>query len=106
MEVFFEEHDPTTLNRQGNDQGTQYRSVILYSTPAQKDAAEKAKAQAATHFSAPIVTQIVPLTAFYPAEEYHQNFYNLHPDQGYCQFIIRPKLQKLIDKGVIPAAKK
>jgi len=106
MEVFFEEHDPTTLNRQGNDQGTQYRSIILYSTPAQKDAAEKAKAQAATHFSAPIVTQIVPLTAFYPAEEYHQNFYNLHPDQGYCQFIIRPKLQKLIDKGVIPAAKK
>ncbi|MGA2175297.1 MAG: peptide-methionine (S)-S-oxide reductase MsrA [Verrucomicrobiota bacterium] len=106
LEVFFEEHDPTTLNRQGNDVGTQYRSIILYSTPAQKAAAEKARADAARHFSSPIVTQIVPLTAFYPAEQYHQNFYNLHPGQGYCQFTIRPKLQKLIDKGVIPADKK
>jgi peptide-methionine (S)-S-oxide reductase len=106
MEIFFEEHDPTTLNRQGNDHGTQYRSIILYSTPAQKAAAEKAKAEAAPHFSSPIVTQIVPLAAFYPAEDYHQNYYNLHPGQGYCQFIIRPKLQKLINQGVVPADKK
>ena len=106
LEVFFEEHDPTTLNRQGPDHGTQYRSIILYATPAQKLAAEKAKTEAARHFSSPIVTEIVPLTAFYPAEQYHQNFYNLHPGQTYCQFIIRPKLQKLIDKGVIPPDKK
>jgi peptide-methionine (S)-S-oxide reductase len=106
MEIFFEEHDPTTLNRQGNDKGTQYRSIILYSSPAQKAAAEKALAEAAPHYSSPIVTQIVPLKAFYPAEQYHQDYYNLHPNQGYCQFIIRPKLQKLISKGVIPSDKK
>ena len=106
MEVFFEEHDPTTLNRQGNDRGTQYRSIILYSTPAQKTAAEKAKAEAAGHHSSPIVTEIVPLAAFYPAEDHHQNYYNLHSNEGYCQFIIRPKLRKLIDKGVLPPDKK
>jgi peptide-methionine (S)-S-oxide reductase len=106
LEVFFEEHDPTTLNRQGADHGTQYRSIILYSSPAQKAAAEKASAQAAPHFSSPIVTQIVPLAAFYPAEQYHQNYYNLHSNQSYCQFVIRPKLQKLIDQGVIPSDKK
>ena len=105
MEVFFEEHDPTTLNRQGNDHGTQYRSIILYSDDAQKKAAEKSKADAAHHFSSPIVTQIVPLSKFYPAEDYHQNYYNLHKGQGYCQFIIRPKLQKLIDHKVIPGDK-
>jgi peptide-methionine (S)-S-oxide reductase len=105
MAVFFEEHDPTTLNRQGNDAGTQYRSIILYATPAQKIAAEKAKAEAARHYSSPIVTEIVPLTAFYPAEDYHRNFYNLHPDQPYCRFIIRPKLEKLISKGIVPADK-
>jgi peptide-methionine (S)-S-oxide reductase len=106
LEVFFEEHDPTTLNRQGNDVGTQYRSIILYSNPEQKAAAEKAKAEAARHFSKPIVTEIVPLTAFYPAEDYHQNYYNLHQTQSYCQFVIRPRLQKLIEKGVVPADKK
>jgi peptide-methionine (S)-S-oxide reductase len=106
LEVFFEEHDPTTLNRQGNDVGTQYRSIILHSNPEQKAAAEKAKADAARHFSKPIVTEIVPLTAFYPAEDYHHNYYNLHQTQSYCQFVIRPKLQKLIEKGVVPADKK
>jgi peptide-methionine (S)-S-oxide reductase len=106
LEVFFEEHDPTTLNRQGADVGTQYRSIILYSGPEQKAAAEKAKSEAAHHFSSPIVTEITALSAFYPAEDHHQNFYNLHPGQGYCQFVIRPKLQKLIHKGVIPADKK
>ena len=105
MEIFFEEHDPTTLNRQGNDVGTQYRSIILYSSPEQKAAAEKAKADAGRHLSKPIVTEIVPLTAFYPAEDHHQNYYNLHRTEPYCQFVIRPKLRKLIDKGVVPPDK-
>jgi peptide-methionine (S)-S-oxide reductase len=103
LEVFFEEHDPTTLNRQGADAGTQYRSIILYSGDEQKKAAEKAKADAAKHHSQPIVTQITPLTAFYPAEDYHQNYYNLNKSQGYCQFVIRPKLRKLIDAGILPS---
>jgi peptide-methionine (S)-S-oxide reductase len=103
--IFWEAHDPTTLNRQGNDRGTQYRSIVLYSNAAQKAAAEKSKAEAAREFSSPIVTQIVPLTKFYPAEGYHQNYYNLHTKEGYCQMIIGPKLHKLIDKGVIPQEK-
>lgn len=102
LEVFFEEHDPTTLNRQGADAGTQYRSIILYANGAQKKIAEEAKAEAAKQHHDPIVTQIVPLTAFYPAEDYHQNYYNLNQTQGYCQFVIRPKLRKLIDAGVLP----
>jgi peptide-methionine (S)-S-oxide reductase len=105
LEIFWEAHDPTTLNRQGNDVGTQYRSIILYSDEAQKAAAEKSKAETARHFSSPIVTQIVPLTKFYSAEGYHQNYYNLHSHQSYCQFIIGPKLHKLIAKGVIPQDK-
>jgi peptide-methionine (S)-S-oxide reductase len=105
LEIFWEAHDPTTLNRQGNDSGTQYRSIILYSDEAQKAAAEKSKAEAAKHFSSPIVTQIVPLTKFYSAEGYHQNYYNLHSNQSYCQFVIGPKLHKLIAKGVIPQDK-
>jgi peptide-methionine (S)-S-oxide reductase len=106
LEVFWEAHDPTTLNRQGNDRGTQYRSIILYSDEGQKIAAEKSKAEAAKHHSRPIVTQIVPLTQFYPAEKYHQNYYNEHTGQSYCQFVIGPKLRKLVDAGVIPADKK
>jgi peptide-methionine (S)-S-oxide reductase len=105
LEIFWEAHDPTTLNRQGNDAGTQYRSIILYSDEAQKVAAEKSKTEAAPHFSSPIVTQIVPLTKFYSAEEYHQNYYNQHSNEGYCQFVIGPKLHKLIAKGVIPQEK-
>jgi peptide-methionine (S)-S-oxide reductase len=105
LEIFWEAHDPTTLNRQGADSGTQYRSIILYSDDAQKAAAEKSKAEAAPHFSSPIVTQIVPLKAFYPAEAYHQDYYNLHSNQAYCQFVIGPKLRKLIAKGVIPQEK-
>jgi peptide-methionine (S)-S-oxide reductase len=106
LEVFWEAHDPTTLNRQGDDAGTQYRSIILYSNEAQKSAAEKSKAEAARHFSSPITTQIVPLTKFYPAEKYHQNYYNEHQNRNYCQFVIRPKLRKLIDAGIVPADKK
>ena len=105
LEIFWEAHDPTTLNRQGNDKGTQYRSIILYSDEAQKAAAEKSKAEAAGHFSSPIVTQIVPLKEFYSAEGYHQNYYNQHSKEGYCQFVIGPKLHKLIAKGVIPQEK-
>ena len=105
LEIFWEAHDPTSLNRQGNDVGTQYRSIILYSGDAQRVAAEKSKAEAARQFSSPIVTQIVPLKHFYPAEAYHQNYYNLHSNQGYCQFVIGPKLHKLIAKGVIPREK-
>jgi peptide-methionine (S)-S-oxide reductase len=102
LEIFWEAHDPTTLNRQGNDVGEQYRSIILYSSPVQKAAAEKSKAEIARQFRAPITTQIVALTKFYPAEDYHQNYYNLHKNQSYCQFVIRPKLQKLIEHNVIP----
>jgi peptide-methionine (S)-S-oxide reductase len=105
LEIFWEAHDPTTLNRQGNDVGTQYRSIILYTDDAQKAAAEKSKAEAAKHFKSPIVTEIVPLKAFYPAEAYHQNYYNEHKHQSYCAVVIGPKLHKLIDRGVIPQDK-
>jgi peptide-methionine (S)-S-oxide reductase len=106
LEIFWEAHDPTTLNRQGNDIGTQYRSIILYSDEAQKKAAEVSRARAAKNFKAPIVTQIVPLKAFYSAEDYHKNYYNLNKnDGGYCQFIIGPHLRKLIQEGVIPQTK-
>jgi peptide-methionine (S)-S-oxide reductase len=105
LEIFWEAHDPTTLNRQGEDVGTQYRSIILYSDEAQKAAAEKSKAEAARHLSSPIVTQIVPLQKFYPAEDYHRNYYNLHSNQDYCRFVIGPKLRKLIQHGVIPQDK-
>jgi peptide-methionine (S)-S-oxide reductase len=98
LETFWEAHDPTTLNRQGHDAGTQYRSIILYSSPAQKLAAEKSKAEAQKQFSSPIVTEIVPLTKFYKAEEHHQDFYRSHPEQGYCRAVIRPKVEKFEKK--------
>ncbi len=104
LEIFWEAHDPTTPNRQGNDVGEQYRSIILYNSPAQKAAAEKSKREIAARLGAPITTQIVPLTKFYPAEDYHQNYYNLHKGQSYCRFVIGPKLKKLIDHNVIPEA--
>ena len=105
LEIFWEAHDPTTLTRQGADSGTQYRSIILYSDAAQKAAAEKSMAGAAAHFSRPIVTQIVPLHQFYPAEDYHRNYYNRHSNEHYCQVVIGPKLRKLINQGVIPQDK-
>jgi peptide-methionine (S)-S-oxide reductase len=92
---FWEAHDPTTLNRQGADEGTQYRSIILYQNEAQQLTAEKSKAEAAKKFSRPIVTEIVPLKKFYKAEGYHQNFYNNNPNQPYCSVTIPPKLKKL-----------
>jgi len=95
LDLFWKAHDPTTLNRQGADVGSQYRSIILYNSEAQGKAAERSKALAAANFSDPIVTEIVPLTDFYPAENYHQDYYRNNPYAGYCSFVIRPKLQKL-----------
>jgi len=95
LEVFWITHDPTTMNRQGPDSGTQYRSIILYHDEAQKQAAEKSKQAAGKQFSEPIVTEIVKLEKFYPAEEYHQDYYRRNPNKPYCMINIPPKLQKL-----------
>ena len=96
LEVFWQTHDPTTLNRQGNDIGTQYRSVIFYHNEAQKEKAEKYKAalNESGAWDNPVVTTLEPMAKFYPAENYHQNYYNDNKGQGYCQFVIRPKLEK------------
>jgi methionine-S-sulfoxide reductase/methionine-R-sulfoxide reductase len=96
LEVFWEAHDPTSLNRQGADSGTQYRSAIFYYTDAQKAIAEKAKAAAAGEFSKPIVTEITKAGEFYPAEDYHHNYFNLNKNRNpYCSVVISPKLKKL-----------
>ncbi len=100
LNVFWEAHDPTTLNRQGADEGTQYRSIILYDDEAQKLGAEKSKAEAQKHFNAPIVTEIVPLKKFYRAEDYHQEYYDNNSNAPYCQIVIAPKLKKL-EKGKV-----
>jgi peptide-methionine (S)-S-oxide reductase len=101
LEVFWQAHDPTTLNRQGADEGTSYRSIILYRTEKQKLEAEKSKLEAQKNFKHPIVTEIVPLKKFYPAENYHQQYFDRNPNQGYCQVVIAPKLQKLEKEKVI-----
>jgi peptide-methionine (S)-S-oxide reductase len=98
LETFWEAHDPTTLDRQGADVGTQYRSIILYNDAAQKAAAENSKAEAQKHFKQRIVTEIVPLKNFYPAKLDHQNYYRTHPNQGYCRAVIRPKVEKFEKK--------
>lgn len=95
LETFWHAHDPTTLNRQGADVGTQYRSAIFYHNDAQKLAAEKSKKAAAPLFDRPIVTEIVPLTKFYKAENYHQDYFRNHQNAPYCTVVIRPKLQKV-----------
>jgi len=95
LDVFWEAHDPTTLNRQGPDTGTQYRSIILYHNEAQKKAAEKSKTKAQRNFSRPIVTELVPLEKFYKAEEYHQDYFRKNPNDAYCRIYIPPKLEKL-----------
>jgi peptide-methionine (S)-S-oxide reductase len=92
---FWQLHDPTTLNRQGNDVGTQYRSAIFYTTEEQRVAAETSKAAAQADFDAPIVTEITAASAFWPAEAYHQEYYRNNANQGYCRFVIAPKLEKL-----------
>jgi len=96
LEVFWQTHDPTTLNRQGADVGTQYRSVIFYHDDQQRDQAEKRKRDlnAAGIWNAPIVTEISPLLKFYKAEDYHQNYFRTNPQERYCQFVIRPKIEK------------
>jgi peptide-methionine (S)-S-oxide reductase len=94
IDLFWEAHDPTTLNRQGADTGTQYRSIILTSDDAQKKAAEESKARAQAKFKSPIVTEIVPLEKFYPAEDYHQDFYRENPMHPYNLAVTRPKLKK------------
>jgi len=97
LEVFWGTHDPTTPNRQGNDVGTQYRSVIFYHSEEQRRLAEeyRRKLDEAMVFSDPIVTEIVPFAMFYSAENYHQNYYNQHGSQPYCSFVIQPKVEKL-----------
>lgn len=101
LNLFFLAHDPTTLNRQGADSGTQYRSVIFYSNEAQKKAAETAKAKSQAELNKPIVTEITPTTTFYPAEAYHQDYFKNNPNAGYCSFVIRPKIDKLQKSGAI-----
>jgi peptide-methionine (S)-S-oxide reductase len=95
LKVFWESHDPTSLNRQGTDIGTQYRSVIFYHNDEQKAAAEKSRASAQKEFDNPIVTQIQPLKVFYAAENYHQDYYRNNQNAPYCTLVIRPKLKKL-----------
>jgi len=96
LEIFWKTHDPTTLNRQGADVGTQYRSVVYYHDDEQKRLAEsyKDKLNDAGAFKDPIVTEISPLTVFYKAEDYHQHYYNLNGNAPYCSFVIQPKLEK------------
>lgn len=94
LSVFFSIHDPTSLNRQGNDIGTQYRSVIFFHSEAQKGSAEKAIGDASGHWEHPIVTEVVPIEAFHPAEEYHWHYFDRNRNQPYCRFAIEPKLAK------------
>jgi peptide-methionine (S)-S-oxide reductase len=100
LEVFFTTHDPTTLNRQGADAGTQYRSVIFYQSPEQQQIAQDviAETNASGIWRSPIVTQVEPLYRFYPAEGYHQNYFELNGDQPYCQIIIAPKVAKVRER--------
>jgi peptide-methionine (S)-S-oxide reductase len=96
LEIFFVVHDPTTLNAQGNDRGTQYRSGIYYTTPAQKDEADAMIRQMGQEkiFDRPIVTEVLPLSNYWPAEEYHQDFFEKNPNQGYCVAVAGPKVAK------------
>lgn len=100
LDVFFTIHDPTTLNRQGADVGTQYRSAIFYHTPKQQQIAERTikELEAEQVWDDPIVTEIAPLDTFYPAEDYHQNYFINNPDQGYCRVVVAPKVAKFRQK--------
>tara|TARA_B100002019_G_scaffold141355_1_gene121754 strand:- start:872 stop:1486 length:615 start_codon:yes stop_codon:yes gene_type:complete len=95
LSIFGDAHDPTTLNRQGADVGTQYRSTIMYYNSEQQELAQSWKENLSKKLEDPVVTEIVPVPKFYPAEDYHQDYYSKNPDQGYCSFVIRPKLKKL-----------
>ncbi|MDO8439025.1 MAG: peptide-methionine (S)-S-oxide reductase MsrA [Telluria sp.] len=94
LEVFFTIHDPTTLNRQGNDAGTQYRSVIFHHSPEQEATARQVIAEMANVWDAPIVTEVAPASTWFRAEDYHQDYFRQHPNQGYCAFIVAPKVAK------------
>lgn len=94
LEIFFTIHDPTTINRQGNDCGTQYRSVIFYHSPEQQDTAKHVIAEMANVWDAPIVTELSPAPTYYKAEDYHQNYFRQNPLQGYCAFVVAPKVAK------------
>ena len=99
LEIFWTTHDPTTLNRQGADRGTQYRSVIFYNNNIQKESATQSKLQVASQlWDQPIVTEIIPASSFYAAEENHQNYFNENSEAYYCQLVIAPKLNKLKEK--------
>lgn len=95
LAFFWKVHDPTQVGGQGNDHGSQYRSIILYADAAQKAAAELARARAAATFTQPITTEIVPLVRFWPAEAYHQDYFAKNPHAGYCTYVIKPKVDKL-----------
>lgn len=94
LAFFWTVHDPTTLNRQGDDHGTQYRSIILYQDEEQRLAAEKSRSEIAGKWANPIVTEIVPLKVFYPAEEYHQDYFRKNPERGYCRYVVKAKVEK------------
>jgi peptide-methionine (S)-S-oxide reductase len=100
LHVFFSVHDPTTRNRQGADIGTQYRSAIFYSSPEQQATAKRViqEMEASGVWGRPIVTEVAPLTQYYPAEEYHRRYYELNPEQGYCRVVIAPKVAKFREK--------
>lgn len=110
IDLFWLAHDPTTLNRQGNDIGTQYRSCIFYVNDEQKRIAEMSMKEAQKDWADPIVTEIVPLKKFYPAEDYHQDYFANNPNAGYCRVVVSPKVakfrQKLEEKGKIKAEAK
>jgi peptide-methionine (S)-S-oxide reductase len=100
IEVFFGTHDPTTKDRQGNDVGTQYRSIIFFNTPEEKEIVEKIIKELNDNnaYGAPIVTELKPFESFFPAEDYHKNFYQNNPNQAYCQYVVSPKLRKFKEK--------
>jgi len=98
LDIFWVIHDPTTLNQQGADRGTQYRSVIFYKDDRQKKLAEASIKEAQEYFKEKIVTELSPAPEFYPAEAYHQNYYDLNPSQGYCHIVIAPKIEKFMLK--------
>ncbi len=98
--IFMTTHDPTTLNRQGADVGTQYRSVIFYQNTEEKTTANTVITELHAHFNAPIVTEVSELPTFYPAEDYHQNYYNNNKNQPYCSFVITPKISALRQKHI------
>jgi len=103
LDFFWQIHNPTQVGGQGNDHGPQYRSIILYANDAQKVAAEKSRAKAQETFRDPITTQIVPLAKFWPAEDYHQDYFAKNPGQGYCSYVIAPKIRKLKSHLPTPA---